>query len=157
MTAFDVNSLISGPSSLESPRVTKAVTPSPAASNQEVASNLVTHVIGRDGVAMDTVIADYPSLDPATGRFSGPQPPADGGVVGFVGEFAASIIQPSQSGALTMRLDSLHMGQYDMTAGFGGTVGPTIPAEYFLTVANGVDSFKAVSYTHLTLPTTPYV
>ena len=33
VTAFDVNSLVSGPSSLESARVTKAVTPTPAVSN----------------------------------------------------------------------------------------------------------------------------
>ncbi|MBA3496088.1 MAG: hypothetical protein H0T86_03175, partial [Gemmatimonadales bacterium] len=109
VVAFDVNSLASGNSSLESSRATKAVTPVPAASNQQVASNLVTHVIGR-GVAMDTVIDAPPTLDAATGRFSGPAQPSDGGVVGFVGEFAAAVIQPSQAGALTMRLDSLHMG-----------------------------------------------
>jgi hypothetical protein len=142
VTAFDVNSLVSGPSSLESARTTKAVTPTPAAANQEVSSTLVTHVIGRDGVNVDETISGYPTLDPATGKFSGPMPAADGGVIGFVGEFASSIIQPDQSGALTMRLDSLHMGQYDATAGFGGTVGPTIPTTYFLTVANATDSFQ---------------
>jgi hypothetical protein len=142
VTAFDVNSLVSGPSSLESARTTKAVTPVPAPANQEISSSLVAHVLGRDNSAQDEVITGYPTLDPATGRFSGPMPPADGGVIGFVGEFAASIIQPSQSGALTLRLDSLHMGQYDMTAGFGATVGPLIPANYFVTLGNGVDSFK---------------
>ena len=62
--------------------------------------------------------------------------------MGFVGEFASSVIQPSQSGALTMRLDSLTMGQYNATAGFGGAVGPAIPTNYYLTLGNGVDSFK---------------
>ena len=37
VTAFDVNSLVSGPSSLESARVTKAVTPTPAVSNDTTA------------------------------------------------------------------------------------------------------------------------
>ena len=50
-------------------------------------------------------------------------------VVGFVGEFASSVIQPTQSGALTMRLDSLQMGQYDATALFGAAVGPAIPTQ----------------------------
>ena len=144
VTAFDVNSLVSGPSSLESPRVTKAVTPTPAPSNQEVASNLVTHVVGRDNVAMDTVITGYPTLDPATGRFSGPMPPTDGGVIGFVGEFAASIIQPSQSGALTMRLDSMQMGVYSgIGAVFGAVSGQAIPTLYYMTFGNGVDEFQA--------------
>jgi hypothetical protein len=143
VVAFDVNSLASGPSSIESARTTKAVIPVAGPSNQTVVSSLVTHTIGR-GVAMDTIIKAPPTLDPATGKFSGPFQPADGGVVSFVGEFASSVIQPTQSGALTMRLDSLTMGQYDQSAGFGGTVGPTIPANYYVTLANGVDSFKTV-------------
>ena len=150
VTAFDVNSLVSGPSSLESPRVTKAVTPAPPPSNQQIASNLVTHIIGRDNVAMDTVITDEPSIDPATGKFSGPFPPADGGVIGFVGEFASSVIQPTQSGALTMRLDSLTMGVYGNLGAVFGVVSAQggVPATHYLTVANGVDSFQ-VSVPHI--------
>ncbi len=142
VVAFDVNSLVSGNSSLESSRTTKAVTPVPAAANQQTASSLVNHVIGR-GVAMDTIITGPPSLDPATGKFSGPAQPTDGGGIGFVGEFAASVIQPSQAGALSMRLDSLHMGVFGgIGAVFGVVSGATVPVEYFVTLANGVDSFK---------------
>jgi hypothetical protein len=142
VTAFDVNSLSSGPASLESGRITKQVTPAPTPSNQVVASNLVTHTIGR-GVAMDTIIDTLPTLDPATGKFSGPFPPANGGIIGFVGEFAASIIQPSQSGALTMRLDSLQMGKFEgVQAVFGVTTPGPVPTQYYVTVGNGVDSFK---------------
>jgi hypothetical protein len=144
VVAFDVNSAASGPSSLESQRATKAVTPVPAVSNSQVTTTLVTHVIGRNSVAMDTVIKTAPTFDAATAKFSGPFQPADGGIVGFVGEFAASVIQPYQTGALTMRLDSLTMGQYDATAGFGGTVGPTIPANYYVTLKNATDSFKTL-------------
>ncbi|MBA3893968.1 MAG: hypothetical protein H0X69_09775 [Gemmatimonadales bacterium] len=144
VTAFDVNSLVSGPSSLESARVTKAVIPVPAPSNQQIASNLVTHTVGRDNIAMDTVISDYPSFDGATARFGGPFPPADGGVVGFVGEFAASIIQPSQSGALTMTLDSLEMGNYGgIGSVFGLVSGQLIPTLYHVTLGNGVETFRA--------------
>ena len=34
------------------------------------------------------------------------------------------------------------MGQYDATARFGATVGPAIPTQYYVTLNNGVDSFK---------------
>jgi hypothetical protein len=142
VVAFDVNSLVSGLSSLESNRATKAVTPTPPVSNSVIASSLVPHTIGR-GVAMDTVITSAPTLDAATGKFSGPFQPADGGVVGFVGEFAASVIQPSQAGALTMRLDSLTMGQY-VTSGFGVSAATSVPTNYYVALANGVDSFKVV-------------
>ncbi|HWB43271.1 MAG TPA: hypothetical protein VG500_18555, partial [Gemmatimonadales bacterium] len=143
VTAFDVNSLVSGPSSLESARVTKAVIPTAAPSNQQIASSLVTHIIGEGGVAMDTVIRDIPSFNPATGQFVGPFPPADGGVIGFVGEFAASIIQPHQSGALTMRLDDIEMGVYgNIGSIFGVVSGATIPALYHLTVGNGSEEFE---------------
>ncbi len=141
VVAFDVNSQVSGLSSLESNKATKAVTPTPPVSNAQVASSLVSHLIGR-GVAMDTVIKTAPTLDAATGKFSGPAQPANGGVVGFVGEFAAAVIQPSQAGALTMRLDSLTMGQSDVTAAYGVATGPAVPAQYYVTLANGVDSFK---------------
>jgi hypothetical protein len=144
VTAFDVNSLRSGPSSLESARITKPVIPAPAPSNQQIASNLVTHIIGSDGVAMDTVITGYPSFDGATAKFGGPFPPANGGVVGFVGEFAASIIQPSQSGALTMRLDSLDMGRYSgIEAVFGVVSTAPVPTLYHVTLGNGVETFQA--------------
>ncbi len=142
VTAFDVNSLVSGPSSLESARVTKAVIPATAPSNQQLAANLVTHVIGNDGVAMDTIITGYPSFNAATGQFGGPFPPADGGVIGFVGEFAASIIQPSQSGALTLRLNDIEMGRYSgINALFGVVTTVDVPTIYHVTVGNGVEEF----------------
>ena len=143
VTAFDVNSLVSGPSSLESARVTKAVIPAPAPSNQQIASNLVSHVIGR-GVATDTIFTATPDAGRGDRQVQRPFAPANGGVIGFVGEFAASIIQPSQSGALTLRLDSLHMGQFDASAGFGVASGATVTTDYYVTLGNGVDSTKLV-------------
>ena len=142
VTSFDVNSIVSGPTSLESARTAKAVTPVAGMSNQTITSSLVTHTIGR-GVAVDTVIKAAPTFDAATAKFSGPAQPANGGTIGFVGEFASSVIQPSQSGALAMRLDSLRMGLYSgLGSVFGGVSSGAEPTNYYMTVANGADSFK---------------
>jgi hypothetical protein len=118
VVAFDVNSVISGPSSLESPRKVKPVTPTPSVSNLSDTAIVASHVIGR-GVATDTIFKAAPTLDAKTGEFSGPAQPAKGGVAEFVGQFAQAVIQPDQSGEISMRLDSLKMGQLDTQAGFG--------------------------------------
>jgi hypothetical protein len=139
VTAFDVNSATSGPSSLESARAVKPVTPTPSPSNLESQATIAAHVIGR-GVATDTVIKQAPTIDPATGTFSGPAQPANGGIVEFVGEFAKSVIQPDQSGEVSMRLDSIQIGQLETQAGFAsGSLG--FPTIYHLTVKNPTDSF----------------
>jgi hypothetical protein len=144
VTAFDLNSVASGPSSLESARTTKAVTPVVQPANKLIASSLVTHVVGRGG-NRDEVFTAVPTINSTTGTFSGPFPPADGGEIAFVGEFAASVIQPSQSGELSMRLDSLTMGQADGFAGFGVTdPAGAAPAQHFVTIKTAVDSFKTV-------------
>ncbi len=139
VTAFDVNSAVSGPSSLESARVTKPVIPAPSASNNPIETSVERHVVGRD-VATDTLF-DPPTLDPVTGRFSGPAAPSDGGVVEFVGEFAGAVIQPDQGGELSMRLDSLQIGQHNTSnccaAGSAG-----FPTTYYLTLKNPTDSLK---------------
>ena len=118
VTAFDVNSFQSGPSSLESPRITKPVTPRVVAENHERIANLTTSAYGR-GVAMTDVTV--PTLDPATGKFSKPFPPANGWdfqLAGFVAELV------SESGAAVARLDSLHIG--NAYAGIPGTMFVTI-------------------------------
>ena len=76
VTAFDVNSYQSGPSSLESPRVAKPVTPSVTGSNV-VPPQLLSGLLGADGQPLDQ---DRPfTIDAATGRFNG-TPPATNGV-----------------------------------------------------------------------------
>ncbi len=55
-----------------------------------------------------------PTLDPATGKFSGPFPPANGGELHFAGQFARQVI--AAPGAVSVRLDSLTLGSaYDVT------------------------------------------
>jgi hypothetical protein len=75
VTAFDINSLTSAPGTLESQRVTKAVTPVRPASNVEAAS-LSGTISGDDDVTLDPSAAW--TIDPATGRFIGSPPPTDG-------------------------------------------------------------------------------
>ena len=75
VTAFDVNSLTSGPGSLESQRAARPVTPVAPASNV-TAATLVSGLFGDDGVPLDPT--QKLTLDPATGRFIGLPPPTDG-------------------------------------------------------------------------------
>ena len=79
VTAFDVNSLVSGPSSLESARVTKAVTPTPAVSNDTTAVATEEGIFARDVLLSQA--GSLPTIDPANGTFSGPFPPANGATV----------------------------------------------------------------------------
>src|SRR4029079_2572071 len=75
VTAFDINSFQSGPSSLESPRATKSTTPVAGASNFQNTADVTVSMQAR-GVVLDNTRPN-PTLDPATGRFSGPFPPAN--------------------------------------------------------------------------------
>ncbi len=129
VTAFDVNSFASGPSSLESPRITRAVTPGPVASNQTYSTTFSSAVWGRSGPVPDNGV---PTLDPVTGKFSGPFPPANALEPEIVG-FAQELI--SESGALAIRLDSLDLGN-------GYT---DIPVNFYYTINPGPTEFHMVS------------
>jgi hypothetical protein len=103
-----VNSLVSGPSSLESARVTKATVPVAAVSNDKSVVSQVSGVFGRDSLIPTGTI---PTLDPARGTFSGPFPAADGATV-TLGALVAEIAGPA--GAAAARLDSITLGSaYD--------------------------------------------
>jgi hypothetical protein len=75
VTAFDVNSFASGPSSLESQRIARAVVPVKAAANV-TAAELESGLFGDDDVALNPSAAW--SIDAATGRFRGTPPPTNG-------------------------------------------------------------------------------
>ncbi len=95
-----------------------------------------------------------PTLDAATGKFSGPQQPADGGDLHFAGELARQVL--AAPGAISVRLDSLTLGSaydvtpnvYHMTAtgGSGATFEFSIPVtqDQFETEHNGVAFFEGV-------------
>ena len=133
VTAFDVNSFSSAPSSLESPRTTKPVTPASPASNYESSAVLKVTLAGR-GQVLDTAAA-LPTLDPATGRFNGPSPPANGFALGLA-ELVREVLDGP--GSVSLTLDSLHLGSaYEHGAGEPGD-----PATWFLTVAAGGTSIR---------------
>jgi hypothetical protein len=115
VTAFDLNSVKSGPTSLESPRVTKPVTPRRSATNEAVAQ-LVSNIVGDDGIALDPTKPW--SIDGATGRFSGTPPPTDG----LAAAFAPLVQQLLPAVSLTATIDSL-VAHADATCGVSNGIG----------------------------------
>jgi hypothetical protein len=106
VTAFDLNSWQSGPTNLESARITKSATPTVLATNYTTGADLgPTAMYGR-GVQLDPT-APVPTIDPSTGVFSGPMPPADGWDI-QIAEFISTVM-PSQ-GIFRTRLDSVRLG-----------------------------------------------
>ncbi len=106
VTAFDVNSVKSGPTSLESSKVSKVVTPR-APSGQEVVGTLSPQqLLGADGTVLDPTAA-LPTIDATTGIFSGPMPPTNGITAGF----SAFIPQVLASGNVTVTVDSVIPGE----------------------------------------------
>ena len=119
VTAFDVNSVRSGPTSLQSGLAAKDVTPR-APSGQEVAGALsAPAMVGGDGTTLNTA-APLPTISAATGIFSGPMPPTNG----FSAGFAAFVPAVLSSGAVNVSIDSIVPGEY-----FNGTRATT----YFMT------------------------
>jgi len=137
VTAFDVNSIQSGPSSFESPRVLKSATPMRAASNFENEAVVATGVFGR-GQEMTLLIPTAPTIDPTNGTFSGPARPATGASIGLFGVFMKELM--AGPGEISVTLDSMRTGSaYD----------PAIGASTFfirITTATGVtaSSFTAL-------------
>ncbi|MDP3775265.1 MAG: hypothetical protein Q8Q85_13465, partial [Gemmatimonadales bacterium] len=129
VTAFDVNSVRSTGvrnTSLESPRVTKAVTPR-VPSGQGIQGTLAAmELIGADGSTLDRGAA-VPAIDPATGIFAGPMPPTDGLDLGF-GAFLPDLLA---NGSVTVTIDSIIPGSA-LDAANGG-FGSLIPTTYWFT------------------------
>jgi hypothetical protein len=121
VTAFSVNSLKSGPSSLESPRVTKLVTPR-APSAQVINGQLsALQLLGQDGTVLNANAA-MPSLDATTGEFSGPMPPTNGISLGL----AAFLPQVLDTGTLKLTVLSV-------LPGYGSVdFSPAAPVTYVL-------------------------
>jgi hypothetical protein len=136
VTAFDVNSFQSVPSSLESARQTKPATPTATASNLRNVAQVKVGLWGR-GTALDTAAA-VPILDPQTGRFSGPFPPANGFTLGLADVAQAVLTGP---GSVSLTMDSLRLG-----TAFGTGLGKQgVTATYFLTA-------RADTAVHLEMP-----
>jgi hypothetical protein len=129
VTAFDVNSFSSGPTSLESPRNTKSITPVAGASNFQNTAEITTSVIGRDGQPLEA--GPQPTIDPTTGIFSGKfQPTFEAAQLGFVGEFVRQLV--ATGGAMTAVFDSVVLGSAYEAA----------PGTYYWTVTTPQGTFK---------------
>ncbi len=128
VTAFDVNSFTSGPSSLESPRITKRVTPRRAPNTTPAV--LSTAILGTDGTQLDPTLP-YPDIDAATGGFLGKMPPANAGALSLV---AGTELLPA--GDIVVRVDSASAGTVD---GIG-----TPPSNLYLTIIAGGDTVPKV-------------
>ena len=102
ITAFDLNSVKSGPTSLESPRITKRVTPRKAATNIQYAA-VVSGVFGDDTTTLDPTRAW--TISATTGRFTGPPPPSGAGQLAAT--FAPLVPQLLPALDLTMTVDSV--------------------------------------------------
>lgn len=77
VTAFDVNSVASAPSSLESAAAVKSVAPRAPSGQATLGTASPVQLIAADGRALDPA-APLPALDSVTGEFSGPMPPTNG-------------------------------------------------------------------------------
>lgn len=116
VTAFDVNSVKSGPTSLESPRVTKGVTPRKSIPNLQTAE-LTFGVFGDDNVELDP--SGVYTVDPATGRFTGPPPPT--GAASLAAAFAPLVPQLLPALTLTFEVDSVRSAS-DVDCGGGALI-----------------------------------
>ena len=153
VTAFDVNSVKSGPTSLESAKVTKSVTPR-VPSAQVVAGQITTRLVGGDNSTLNPNV-DEPALDPTTAIFAGPMPPTNALSLGMQ-VFLPDVLS---DGSMWATVDSVIPGStltntfpatyYVTRGGYGPTVHTTIQiqgaGDYPETVAEaGVPTFVAV-------------
>jgi len=104
VTAFDVNSVRSGPSTLESPPAVKSVMPRTTSSNTTLAA-VVLEMMGDDSVALDPTLP-FPAIDSLKGTFFGPIPPANAGMLTLLNPVAELL----SAGDYIVRIDSSRPG-----------------------------------------------
>jgi hypothetical protein len=143
VTAFDINSIRSGPSSLESNLSgARSIVPTRNPSNQlSSASVSAVQVLGENGPLVDNT---PPSIDPTTGAFSKKFQPANGASMGFVGQFVGSIF--AAPGSVSAKLTDLTLGDarngvpatytFQVTASDGSQASITLPIQQDLSGAD---------------------
>ncbi|MEO5800212.1 MAG: T9SS type A sorting domain-containing protein [Gemmatimonadales bacterium] len=140
VTAYDYNSIQSGPTSLESPRLAKRVVPLITASNLAQSGTTESGIYGRGARLTDDVA---PTLDPVTGRFSKRALPANGLTLRLAAIASELLKGP---GEVSMRHDSVTIGaQIDVVSqqatwhftltGAAGVVKLSVPFDVSLTTA----------------------
>ncbi len=105
VTAFDINSFQSGPSSLESPRTTKSVTPSATASNVALAPAAEFNIIGEDDNEIPSGTTPF-TIDASTGRFPG-LPPSNLQIEGQIAQTVLALATPLSGTGITATIDSV--------------------------------------------------
>jgi hypothetical protein len=122
VTAFDVNSVASGPSSLESAPIARSVTPRSIAGNQVAAGEVLQQLVGGNGQVIDTEV-DPPTVDATTGTFSGPAAPTS-----YLSQLAFELfsdqaLQPNFEASI--RIDSIVPEWYHLATYYVTTMTPT--------------------------------
>ncbi len=129
VTAFDVNSLKSGPSSLESPRVTKRVTPRKIGTSALTDAGAVTFtLVDGNGNALNPSAA-APTIDATAGTFSGPAAPT-AAFEGLGMQLFAGLSLKANSAA-TIRIDSVVPLWYHTAFYYFSGIGPVTVASKF--------------------------
>ena len=129
VSAFDVNSVRSvgpGSTALEGRLPAKSVTPRKS-SGQEAGGGATITFASPRGTPLDPNAA-LPTLDPATGIFSGPMPPTNG----FGGGFPVDVSRLITTASATLTIDSVVPGNPDPDA-----LGTKASAVYYVTPAGG--------------------
>ena len=119
VTTFDANSIRSGPTSLESPRLAKRVTPRNSGGLEDAGDLAAMRLLGADGNPL--TVGAIPAIDAATGKFAGPFPPTDG----FTAGLAAFLPQLLDDGRLTVTIDSVGTGMAELDV-LPGSFEPTV-------------------------------
>lgn len=139
VTAFDINSPQSGPSSLESARSLSAVAsgvPRPNAAGTVAAQISAPQLFGSAATPLDT--ANTVKIDPVKGTFSGPQAPTNGLTVSFA-SFDPLLLSP---GDMSIKIDSIvPLNGYEAVLGVHKQDNPNslgISLAYFMTVTTPV-------------------
>ena len=129
VTAFDLNSASSGPTSLESPRVTKRVTPRKVGTSAVTAAGPVTFtLVDGKGNALNPSAA-APTIDATAGTFSGPAVPT-GAFEGLGMQLFAGLSLKANSAA-TIRIDSVVPQWYHTAFYYFSGIGPVTVASKF--------------------------
>jgi hypothetical protein len=105
VTAFDINSFQSGPSSLESSRSTKSITPSATAANVDLAPAAEFVMLGDDDNPIPSGTASF-AIDTGTGRFNG-LPPSNLNIAGNIPQSVLALAQPLSGTGITATIDSV--------------------------------------------------
>ena len=151
VTAFDVNSIRSGPAAMESVPTAQPTAPRVASGQTSGTVAPVLTLLGADGSVLDPT-APVPALNATTGIFTGPMPAADG-LTMALDVFVPEVLG---TGDVTLTIDSVIPGDANMGRpvvyfvrgqGAGPAVSLTIPIaqDFFSSDATVSASFQATT------------